>query len=156
MTAAPSEASAPAAACPRCGAALAAGQDWCLECGAAATTRILPTPGWRLPAAILATAMVLAGAGAAVAYVQLSDDEEPQPARTVTTAPGAAVQTAPPAAPPAQTTPPAATQTVPPAGTETAPPAGTDATPPAGTTSPGQTAPAPSIVPGPGTPPPGD
>jgi hypothetical protein len=143
MTAATPETSAPAGACPRCGAGLAAGQDWCLECGAAATTRILPTPGWRLPTAILATAIVLAGAGAAVAYVQLSDDAEPRRAGTTTTAPGPA--TTPPATPPAQTTPPAAT---PPAGTPTTPPAGTGAAPPAQTTPPTPSAP------GPGTPPP--
>src|SRR3989442_513836 len=33
--------------CPRCGAAMAPEQDWCLECGAAATTRVLRPPGWR-------------------------------------------------------------------------------------------------------------
>ena len=39
--------------CPRCGASLAADQDWCLECGAAATTRILRPPSWKLAAAIV-------------------------------------------------------------------------------------------------------
>lgn len=39
--------------CPHCGASLAADQDWCLECGAAATTRILRPPSWKLAAAIV-------------------------------------------------------------------------------------------------------
>jgi hypothetical protein len=39
--------------CPRCGANLAPDQDWCLECGAAATTRILRPPSWKLAAAIV-------------------------------------------------------------------------------------------------------
>ena len=39
--------------CPRCGANLAPDQDWCLECGAAATTRILRPPSWKLAVAIV-------------------------------------------------------------------------------------------------------
>ncbi|MDX6675845.1 MAG: hypothetical protein QOH11_3263 [Solirubrobacteraceae bacterium] len=39
--------------CPRCGANLAPDQDWCLECGAAATTRIMRPPSWKLAAAIV-------------------------------------------------------------------------------------------------------
>jgi sporulation related protein len=39
--------------CPHCGESLAANQDWCLECGAAATTRILRPPSWKLAAAIV-------------------------------------------------------------------------------------------------------
>ncbi|MCW3063876.1 MAG: hypothetical protein JWN32_1048, partial [Solirubrobacterales bacterium] len=31
----------PATQCPRCGAELAPGQEWCLECGTAARTRIV-------------------------------------------------------------------------------------------------------------------
>ena len=33
--------------CPACGAELAADQEWCLECGAAAT-QIYPPPDWRI------------------------------------------------------------------------------------------------------------
>jgi hypothetical protein len=49
--------------CPRCGADLAPDQDWCLECGTAATTRILRPPSWKLAAAIVlgvAAAVVVA------------------------------------------------------------------------------------------------
>jgi hypothetical protein len=44
---------APAEECPRCGAALAATQDWCLRCGTAARTRLAPTPNWRAPLAVV-------------------------------------------------------------------------------------------------------
>jgi hypothetical protein len=45
--------------CPHCGTRLAPDQDWCLECGAAATTRFLRPPNWKLRAAIV-TAVVAA------------------------------------------------------------------------------------------------
>lgn len=47
-------------ACPVCDRALEATQSWCLECGAAARTRIAPTPRWRPFALIAAIAAVLA------------------------------------------------------------------------------------------------
>jgi hypothetical protein len=53
----------PGATCPRCGAPLHADQDWCLECGAAARTRIAPTPNWRGP--VIALAVVAAAVVAA-------------------------------------------------------------------------------------------
>ena len=40
-------------ACPRCGASVGPEQDWCLECGAPARTRLVPTPNWRAPVAVL-------------------------------------------------------------------------------------------------------
>ena len=46
--------------CPVCDAALAPDQSWCLECGAAARTRIAPTPRWRPLALIAALATILA------------------------------------------------------------------------------------------------
>jgi sporulation related protein len=78
----------PQSTCPRCGAHLAAGQDWCLECGTAATTRIARPPSWRVPAAIVLGVLALAGAGVAVAYAILSgDDPGASPAPATTTAP---------------------------------------------------------------------
>ena len=47
-------------ACPLCGAPLNPDQDWCLECGAAATTRILRPPSWKLAAACF---LLTAGSG---------------------------------------------------------------------------------------------
>ena len=55
--------------CPRCGAPLHEDQDWCLECGAPARTRLAPTPNWHIPAALLAVVVALAGAALAVAFV---------------------------------------------------------------------------------------
>lgn len=40
---------APDALCPLCGSALAGEQDWCLQCGAAARTRLAATPRWKAP-----------------------------------------------------------------------------------------------------------
>jgi hypothetical protein len=62
--------------CPRCSTPLAGGQDWCLNCGAAATTRIAPTPNWRIPVAAVATVLVLALAGVGAGFVTLSGDTE--------------------------------------------------------------------------------
>jgi len=56
-------------ACPACGAGLGERQRWCLECGAAARTRVAPTPRWLGPAllATLVALCALAGVGYAVA-----------------------------------------------------------------------------------------
>jgi hypothetical protein len=73
--------------CPRCGAELTADQDWCLECGAAVTTQVSRSPGWRLPAAIAGTVAVLAAAVLVFAFLDLSGDgggvaAEPTPTPT--------------------------------------------------------------------------
>ena len=64
-------------ACPRCGAAVGPDQDWCLDCGAPARTRLVPTPNWRAPVAVLVTVIVLAGVALAIAFVSLTNDTEP-------------------------------------------------------------------------------
>ena len=61
-------------ACPRCGAGLAPEQDWCLECGAAARTRVVGATHWRLPLGIVAAVVLLLGAAFAYAFVAVSDD----------------------------------------------------------------------------------
>jgi hypothetical protein len=73
--------------CPHCGAGLAADQDWCLECGAAVTTQVSRSPGWRLPVAIAATVAVLAAAVMVLAFLDLADETggvaaEPTPTPT--------------------------------------------------------------------------
>ena len=73
--------------CPRCGAQLRDGQDWCLECGEAVSTRIARSPGWKLPAAIVGTVVALAAAVLLFAFLELSDDadraaSEPSPTPT--------------------------------------------------------------------------
>jgi hypothetical protein len=62
--------------CPRCAAAVAPDQEWCLECGAPARTRLVPTPNWRAPLLLLALIAVLAGLALAVAFVQLTNENE--------------------------------------------------------------------------------
>ena len=102
----------PAVACPRCGAEVPPERDWCLECGEAARTQILPARGWKLPIAIVVGVVLLAGVAAVVTFVQLSSDAGD----------AARLAQAPTTAPPAPTAPPpAATTTLPPGATPTAP-----------------------------------
>lgn len=93
--------------CPRCDATLHDEQSWCLECGAPARTRLAPSPNWRIPAVIVAAAIILATAALAFAFVRLTDDqgapagpppEQGQPAPN--TAPPASGQPAPAPTPP--------------------------------------------------------
>lgn len=71
--------------CPRCGTVLRAEQDWCLECGLAARTRIHPPPSRRVPIATLCVVLVLLAAGISLALVALLDTTPaPTPAATVT------------------------------------------------------------------------
>ncbi len=74
-----------ATACPRCGAELAPGQEWCTMGGFAARTRIVPAQGWCLPFALAGLVALLAGAALAVWLVSLSDDATTS-AATLTTA----------------------------------------------------------------------
>lgn len=80
----------PAATCPHCGAPTAPDQLFCLECGERIGIGYRKPPSWRLPAAIVAGVVVLAGAALAIALVEISDD-----AGEVASAPG---PNAPPAA----------------------------------------------------------
>jgi hypothetical protein len=143
--------------CPRCSAAIGPEQDWCLECGAPARTRLAPTPNWRVPTMAIAAVVLLAGALLAFAFVKLTGDDN-APAGTT---PTAAVETTAPAVvpPPVSTIPtvptttgvpppvvPGATSTAPaqPTPTPTTPQfTGTVTTPPAQvvptSTTPGQT-----------------
>jgi len=99
-------------ACPRCGTSIAPDQSWCLECGAPARTRLVPTPNWRAPVALLALVVLLAGIALAVAFVALTNDNEPAapvnsqapPPSATTAQPPAAAQPAPTATAPAPTT----------------------------------------------------
>src|SRR5579862_6414566 len=86
--------------CSKCGSPLAPGQDWCLECGAAAPGALGP-PMWRSTGAVFAVLGVLAIGTAAAAVAALN---EHTPARkTVTTL--VAHNPTPPAATPPATTP---------------------------------------------------
>jgi hypothetical protein len=122
--------------CPRCGATVAPEQDWCLECGAPARTRLAPTPNWRLPVAIVAAIALAACAALAIAFASLTHDDGTLAPSTTQVAPAQPNETpttsVPAAGAPAATTPAAGG----PAAGATAP--GTTAP---GTTVPGTTAP---------------
>jgi hypothetical protein len=126
-----------ASTCPRCGAPIGEDQDWCLECGAPARTRLAPTPNWHIPAAVLAIIVALAGAALAVAFVELTKDAPPAVATTSAPAPAEGVT------PPATTTPPVTSSVATTPGATTLPTTATvpPATVPGQTTQPGQTAP---------------
>jgi hypothetical protein len=93
--------------CPRCGAYVAPEQDWCLECGAPARTRLAPTPNWRAPIALVAVVVLLAGLALAFAFTSLTSDDGNVTAAT-TAAPAqpndTATQNSVPTAPPATAT----------------------------------------------------
>ncbi|MEI2703436.1 MAG: hypothetical protein V9E83_13680 [Baekduia sp.] len=119
--------------CPRCGARLEPGQDWCLDCGSAARTRIATTPAWRRPLAVAGAIAALALGALGFAFADLTADngrisDTPTtvtlPPPGVTTAP--AVTTAQPdAAQPTATSPATTpTETTPPATATTAPDSG--------------------------------
>jgi hypothetical protein len=101
-------------ACPRCGQSIGPDQSWCLDCGAPARTRLVPTPNWRAPVAVLAVVILLAGIALAVAFVALTNDNEPAapvnsqapPPSATTAQPPAAAQAAPTTAPTATTAAP--------------------------------------------------
>ena len=147
--------------CPRCAATIAPEQDWCLECGAPARTRLAQTPNWRMPVAAVAAIVLLAGAALAIAFAELTDDDAPVTTPATQTAPGGVgTQTVPPGvsgdpsatqtAVPELTTPTPTAPTVPPAQTvPTVPPTATTPTvptiPPAQTT---QTVPSVPPLPG--------
>jgi hypothetical protein len=94
--------------CPRCGASVAPEQDWCLECGAPARTRLAPTPNWRAPVALVAVIILLAGAALAFAFTSLTSDDGNVAASATTAAPVQPNETTPQTSVP---TAPAATET---------------------------------------------
>ena len=101
--------------CPRCGASLAADQDWCLECGAAATTRILRPPSWKLAAAIVIGVVAVVVVALAIVANSLSSDAD-RAAAVHTRAPAAATPANAAPAPAASTATTATTATTPAGG----------------------------------------
>jgi hypothetical protein len=114
--------------CPRCSATVGPEQDWCLECGAPARTRLAPTPNWQLPTVAIGAIVLLAGALLAFAFVKLTGDD----GVAAGTTPTAVVETAPVVPPPVVTPTPTATTTAPvgPAQPQTTVPGQTSATTP--------------------------
>jgi septal ring-binding cell division protein DamX len=102
--------------CPRCGANLAPDQDWCLECGAAATTRILRPPSWKLAAAIV-LGVVAAVVVVMVIVVNALSGDAKRAAATPAKAPAATTPANPaPAATPSTTATTPTTASTPAAG----------------------------------------
>jgi hypothetical protein len=143
--------------CPTCGATMAAGQDWCLECGEARPDRLAGAPTWRSGAAVLAVTGVLVAGAAAAAWAGLSADAKRVAAPNAQAslpqaAPPAATQPAAPAAPatppPTTAAPPAAAQPAAPAKkpSTSPPPSATAAAPPAAPATPAPAAKAPSTT----------
>ncbi len=98
----------PARACANCGAALADGQDWCLQCGAGAPDSLNSrAPTWRSAATVAAVLAVLVLGAAGAAYAALSKGSG-KPAPVATTV----AQVAPPTTTPATSTPAATTPTI--------------------------------------------
>ena len=128
--------SAPDFACETCGAAMLAGQDWCLECGTAAPGRLGARPGWRAAFTVVALTLLLVVGAVLASYAALTTDAERRAAAPSSgdgspiAAPGPAA--AQPAAPVAPITPGAT---------------GPGVTPPAGTTGPGGAVTPPPIIP---------
>jgi len=71
--------------CPRCAAPVEPEQSWCLRCGLAARSRLVPTPSWQVPVAIVAVLVALALVVIAVAFVALTNDPGPSSTATTTT-----------------------------------------------------------------------
>jgi hypothetical protein len=113
----PPPAAAPAAEreCANCGAPMAAGQDWCLHCGASVPGSLGGTaPGWRSAAAILGAVAILVLAAAAAGYAALTKGPPRRSTVTATVAqaaPPPVAQPTTPIAPPALTTPKLGTPT---------------------------------------------
>ena len=91
----------PLTQCPRCSAALTPDQDWCLQCGLAARTRLAPTPDWRVPLAAAIVAALLGASGLAFAFVELTSDDGPV---TTTTTPATTATTTAPSTTATETT----------------------------------------------------
>ena len=69
---------APDFACEACGAAMLAGQDWCLECGTAAPGRLGARPGWRAAFTVVALTLLLVVGAVVASYAALTTDAERQ------------------------------------------------------------------------------
>ncbi len=81
--------------CPRCGHAMTHDQEWCLACGAAASTEVAEPRGWRVPIMIAGGLALLAILGVVLALVALSGGGEKLAEATPTASPQAVPTTSP-------------------------------------------------------------
>lgn len=76
--------------CPTCAAPAERGQLVCLECGSRIALAYRKPPSWKIPVAISAVLLVLAGAGAVLAYQAIDDEAEREAAAVPAKVGGAA------------------------------------------------------------------
>ena len=98
--------------CARCRTRLAPDQDWCLGCGAAATTRVLGPPSWKLAVATVVGVVAAVAVGVVLLASSLSNDSGKATTKR-------AAATPPPPVPSTTAPPPAATPTTPATGGST-------------------------------------
>jgi hypothetical protein len=106
-------------ACPLCGTPLHPQQEWCLNCGAAARTRLAASPNWRAPLLGALVVAVLALGVLAAALVKLAGDSgssAPPRTTTLTSAPAASTPATPTTTTPTGTTSTSAPTTATPPG----------------------------------------
>lgn len=89
--------------CETCGAPLARGQGWCLECGSAAAGALGRGPNWRQALSVIALTLLIVGGAVAASYAALTHQS-----KRATTAPKVVAATPPPATTPPVTTTPVA------------------------------------------------
>lgn len=82
MDKAPTEPPRSQTTCPTCGAPAEPGQLVCLECGSRITLSYRRPPSWKIPVAISAVLLLLAGAGSVLAYQAIDDEAEREVAAT--------------------------------------------------------------------------
>jgi hypothetical protein len=99
--------------CASCGSPMESDQDWCLNCGAAASGSLGQRPGWRAASTVIGLTLVLVLGAIAASYAAITGDDGKKPAPAAPAAAAAQQQAAtPPAAtPPAASTPTTSTPT---------------------------------------------
>jgi hypothetical protein len=95
--------------CTSCGSPMEPDQDWCLNCGTAASGSLGERPGWRAASTVIALTLALVLGAIAASYAAITSDDGKKPAAPAPAA--AAVAQQAPATPPATTPPAASTPT---------------------------------------------
>jgi len=95
--------------CASCGSPMEPDQDWCLNCGTAASGSLGRRPGWRAASTVIGLTLVLVLGAIAASYAAITGGDGKKPAPAAPAA--AAVAQQPPATPPATTPPAASTPT---------------------------------------------
>jgi hypothetical protein len=85
-------------ACEQCGAMMAPGQDWCLDCGTAAPGRLGRRPGMRTAATVVGLTLALVAGAVTAGYAAINGDAGRDTAKPAA-ASGAPVAQAPPSTP---------------------------------------------------------